>query len=171
MNPLNASNRFNHASPAKVPARAFPIAALILLNLLGCGDSGPTADGRFLIRGTVNEGGQPLSQGSIVFHPESQSGIQGVGTVVKDGRYELPAAQGLAPGRYTVEIQPGTAAPATADASVTIDEITGAEVLNQPVKISRSNPLVTKAKSSKRTPRIIEVTKAGPNQFDFDLTK
>ncbi|WP_254053711.1 carboxypeptidase-like regulatory domain-containing protein [Singulisphaera sp. GP187] len=160
--------------PTKASDRAFSIAALMLLSLMGCGVSGPTEDGRFPIRGTVvQEGGQPLGQGSIVFHPESQSGIQGAGTVIKDGRYELRAAQGLTPGRYAVEIQTGTTAPSPADdgGTVTIDEITGAEISNQPVKISRSNPLIPQKNSPKRMPRIIEVTKEGPNQFDFDLSQ
>ncbi|WP_406697448.1 hypothetical protein V5E97_01190 [Singulisphaera sp. Ch08] len=153
------------------PARAFSITALILLNLMGCGVSGPSEDGRFPIHGTVSESGQPLGHGSILFHPESQSGIQGAGTTVKEGRYELPAAQGLSSGRYAVEIQPGTTAASPSDQKVIIDEITGAEIPNQPVKISRSNPLIPKKNSPKRLPRRIEVTKDGPNQFDFDLSK
>ena len=49
--------------------------------------------------------GQPLDRGLIQFIPEANSGYvtQG-GAVIRNGKYEVPAAKGLAPGRYLVVI-------------------------------------------------------------------
>jgi hypothetical protein len=84
------------------------LAVSVALSALGCGSS----EGRFPVSGDVTLQGQPLTSGAIIF--ESASGSERVGATITDGRYSLPAAQGLLPGVYTVRVsavQSQTAAP------------------------------------------------------------
>lgn len=64
---------------------------------LGCGGS----DGRYPVSGEVTLQGQPLASGAIIF--ESTSGGRG-GATITDGKYSIPASQGLLPGAYTVRV-------------------------------------------------------------------
>ncbi len=94
-------------------ARFWP-ATLVLgfaLSVAGCGG----ADGKFPVAGNVTMKGAPLASGAILF--ETQDGSQRGGTTITDGKFSLPAAQGLLPGEYivrvsAVESQAATAAPA-----------------------------------------------------------
>lgn len=156
---LSVFRRTRHAG-----ASSAVFLALFSFATIGCG--GVSADGRLAVQGSVSVGGQALERGSILFHPNAGSRGQEAGAVIRDGRYALEAAQGVFPGRYTVEIQPANAPPTGAKA-VTIDEITGAEVPVRPTRISRSNPLLVKPKKSDRILREIEVSQDGPNRFDF----
>jgi|GEM_PF-1734580 len=136
---------------------------------VGCGNESPAADGRLPVAGKVTSDGRSIVAGLIQFHPETIEQVQGAASVIRDGQYSLTAQQGLTPGRYQVEIQPASSDSAT---RVTIDEITGAEVPVQAVKISRSNPLAAAhAQAKARVRRSITVTAEGPNTFDFDLSK
>lgn len=65
----------------------------------GCG--GPTGD-RVPLAGEVTLDGQPLDRGSIEFHPQGEGTI--TGGMVLDGKFEIPASQGVKPGKYFVRI-------------------------------------------------------------------
>ena len=69
----------------------------LALSATGCGNS----SGRYPVSGDVTLQGQPLASGAIIF--EGADGSRG-GTTIADGKYALPAAQGLLPGSYTVRV-------------------------------------------------------------------
>lgn len=69
----------------------------LTISAAGCGNS----DGRFPVSGDVTLQGQPLASGAIIF--EGADGSRG-GTTITDGKYSLPAGQGLMPGIYTVRV-------------------------------------------------------------------
>ncbi len=64
----------------------------------GCG--GPT---KHAAEGTVTLDGQPLTEARILFIPE-MPGLKKTGSIVKAGRYRLPADVGLVPGVYQVQV-------------------------------------------------------------------
>lgn len=67
--------------------------------LLGCGkDTG----GRVAVSGTVTFKGKPLESGTIQF--DAADGSLMSGATITAGEYEVPAAQGLLPGKYTVRV-------------------------------------------------------------------
>src|SRR5688572_30210799 len=78
-------------------------AFLLIQCLVGCnGDS----DGlpREAVTGTVAVEGKPLAQGLITFLPASSEVTTQGGSIVVGGKYEIPTAQGLVPGKYKVVI-------------------------------------------------------------------
>jgi hypothetical protein len=75
----------------------FFVLSCLALSALGCGNS----SGLYPVSGEVTLKGQPLASGVIVF--ESTSGNRG-GTTIENGKYAIPAKQGLPPGSYTVRI-------------------------------------------------------------------
>ncbi len=78
-------------------------ACFILASAAGCGGGDPLQ--RQAVSGTVTFKGQPLDKGTITFLPaDSQSKAQPGGATVANGQFSLPAAQGLAPGKYRVQI-------------------------------------------------------------------
>jgi hypothetical protein len=94
----------------------------LALFLVGCGPKG-----RERVTGKVTFKGVPLDQGSIAFIPQDTTGgATQEGAMIKNGKYEVPARQGLAPGTYKVAISspepvgsaeplPGEAAPPAQD--------------------------------------------------------
>ena len=80
--------------------RAF-LAALVAcwaISAIGCGNT----DGKYPVSGEVTLAGQPLPSGAIIF--ESSDGSNRGGTTITDGKYSLPADQGLMPGTYVVRV-------------------------------------------------------------------
>ena len=82
---------------------------LVLGAVAGCSD---TAGRREAVEGMVTLKGQPLDDGAIEFipleapppgEPETKSGAP-----IMAGKYEIPQAQGLVPGKYLVRITAGT---------------------------------------------------------------
>lgn len=79
--------------------RAARLAAVgLLLAAAGCGAG--TAD----VTGTVKYDGTPLDLGAITFVPDGDGKAAKVSTRFYDGKYTIPAADGLKPGKYKVEI-------------------------------------------------------------------
>ena len=80
----------------------------LLLAMVGCQGEEKVGNS---VSGSVTFKGQPLDQGTIQFDPlENQSTLSGA--LIEQGRYDIPAERGLAPGSYSVRIssgQPGTA--------------------------------------------------------------
>ena len=75
----------------------------ICAGILGCG--GTPSIGRKAVTGSVNMDGKPLDYGSINFEPMSGNSKQiGAGAVIENGKYSIPADQGLTPGKYRVAI-------------------------------------------------------------------
>jgi len=128
--------------------------------MAGCG--GPEDDlPRQAVGGAVKWNGEPLKQGRIQFQPTGTGGPAG-GAGVVDGTYAIPQAEGLVPGKYQVLIygaadaaQPSAAQPAPPGDT---------PPLQKPAK----DPIPAKYNAKSELTR--EVTKEGPNRFDFDLT-
>ena len=80
---------------------------LLLLTLVGCGESNPRRE----VSGKILFKGAPLDNGIIEFHPQG-SGQAGVPTtmeasVITNGEYKILAETGLTPGKYKVVISSG----------------------------------------------------------------
>ena len=77
----------------------FVLAFCALFTFAGCTDpKGPQP-----ISGSVMVKNQPLDQGVISFFQDS-AGPPTATALIADGTYDLPAAQGLTPGKYTVRL-------------------------------------------------------------------
>jgi hypothetical protein len=119
------------------------------LVLAGCGGKGSS------VGGAVTFDGAPVDGGTITFVPEggteSPRGAQIVG-----GKYVLKSENGLAPGKYKVEIvwnkKTGKTIPNPNDPGTTLDETK--QII--PTKYNSKTELTAEIKS-------------GSNSFDFDL--
>lgn len=83
------------------------IAASLLL--VGCTEADPL--NRQAVTGTVSLNGAPLAKASIEFSPKGSGNPSGAS--IEDGKFEMPAERGLAPGTYIVRVNAsdGQAAP------------------------------------------------------------
>jgi hypothetical protein len=70
--------------------------------LLGCSASGPP---RAAVSGTVKLNGQPVEEGSIQFIPIEGTRGPGVGSIIKNGQYQIPQATGVIVGKNRVELR------------------------------------------------------------------
>jgi hypothetical protein len=131
------------------------LAGLALLGLVvflvGCG--GPK--GREKVSGKITFRGAPLDQGSIQFHPQdTAAGGSFEGATVKNGKYEVPARQGLLPGKYKVVISSpepaGSAEPVPGEAGPPAEDRIPAEF-------------------GSNSTQVVEVVKGRPNIFNFDI--
>jgi hypothetical protein len=78
---------------------AYSLLSLALACGIGCSDP----SGLQPVSGTVSFQGKPLDQGAIQFLPLDGSHTES-GAGIKDGRYSIPAENGLAPGKYKVTV-------------------------------------------------------------------
>lgn len=118
----------------------------------GCGQN---TGGRLGVSGTVRFQGAPLQSGTIEF--ASADAKQLTGSTITDGKYSVPAAQGLPPGKYTVRIS------ATQDEGAAPTGPPGPESMTQQAK-----SLIPPQYNVDST-LTAEVTQGGNNVFDFDL--
>ncbi len=117
-----------------------------MLLVAGC-ESSPR---RYPIQGTITYQNAPLDEGTITFSPvDNAKAPTGVASIA-EGKYALPADKGLVPGSYRVSI----VVPTVKGSKPAADEPPGAP--------RRNKELVTED-------RKIEVTPAGPHEFNFDL--
>lgn len=126
---------------------------LVLAGLVGCLDSKPK---RYGVSGEVKWQGKPLDQGGIVFVAADPTLASGGGDMIRDGRYSIPAKEGLLPGRYKVIItssDPKNKAP---------DPDSPPGYL--PVSKDRIQP-----KYNSQTILTAEVKAEGPNTFNFEV--
>jgi len=79
--------------------RLLPL-TVVVLTLAGCG--GDMAS----VTGTVTYDGDPLSTGTVTFHPVGE-GPTGYGSIQSDGSFRIQTGQqaGLPPGEYRVTVQ------------------------------------------------------------------
>ncbi|HOM17985.1 MAG TPA: hypothetical protein PLQ00_11690 [Thermoguttaceae bacterium] len=73
---------------------------LWVVGCLGCGKS----SGRQAVTGVVTVDGKPLASGSINFQPAPGLKAPSAGAAIENGRFSIPADQGLLPGEYQVTI-------------------------------------------------------------------
>jgi hypothetical protein len=135
------------------PFRAPLFGVIALAALSGCND--PLA--RQEITGEVTLKGQPVEDGFIHFEPLDGQPT-GDGAQIVKGRYRIPKAKGLSPGKYKVIIIAG-------------NELSGEG------NASPDSPHAGKRQPKERIPPeyneqskvVKEVTRDGPNKFDFAI--
>jgi hypothetical protein len=126
---------------------------LVVAGLLGCAKKGPQ---QYKVFGTVTFKGAPLSDGVIMFTPESGSSGTSASIPIKNGKYESPPGGGLAPGKYKVMISAAAG---------------GSEPKNpdEPPGVSELRKELIPEKYNVRSDIIREVQANNNNQFDFDI--
>ncbi len=112
----------------------------------GCGGSTKQA-----VEGTVTLDGHPLTEARILFIPE-MPGLKKTGSVIKAGKYRLPADVGLVPGVYRVQVVDD---PPDVDPDLPAGQRKPRRVL--PGLYATSTPLR------------LEVDERGQGDFDFQL--
>lgn len=131
------------------------VAAVAIAVVSGCGSGGENLP-RQAASGTVTLDGKPLPSGSISFQPtgEGQPATQ-ADAPISDGKFEIPRAQGLVPGKYAVRIT--TVVTATAEGGVPGEAYpkTAKEII--PKKYNAASTLTA------------EVVGGGAKTFDFTL--
>jgi hypothetical protein len=135
---------------------AFPGAMCALLLGFGCGPSGPE---RYEITGHVTYKGEPVEEGIIEFEPIDGQGSKD-GSIILNGDYRVPKDKGLYPGKYRVSIVIGDGTVTTGNASP-----------DAPSKRPGATPGRERAppEFNVRSTLVREVTRDGPNEFDFAI--
>lgn len=128
------------------------VCAVIFAGLL-CGCGGDASLDRKAVSGTVTLYGVPIEQGVIEFHPLSSGGAQS-GGVISEGRYSIPRAYGPTVGEYRVQVR----APEEPPKPLPEGFMPGDDPPPEP------KPLIPPGWSE-----TIEVTDAGPFEFDFKI--
>ncbi len=84
----------------------FVLAVVLLASCWGCGsNAGPYAGKTVPVKGKVTYKGKPLTQGEILFEPDS--GREANGNIQPDGTFELStfkAGDGAVPGKHRVAV-------------------------------------------------------------------
>jgi hypothetical protein len=103
---------------------------------------------KHVVSGTVTLDGKPLSKGDVIFYPEAAN---------------LPADAGkLQDGRYTFRVVAGRH-------RVVIQAVSDKPIVTSPIDPPVYESIVP-ARYNDATTLTADVTPAGPNQFDFELT-
>jgi hypothetical protein len=129
------------------------ILAWSMLVVCGCGDKIKRQE----ITGEVKFQGQPVEDGIINFEPVDGQGT-GDGAQIVNGRYSIPLDKGLSPGKYRVSIYAGNGASGQGDASPDAPK-------RGPIAAKERIP----PEFNENSTLIREVTRNGPNSFDFDI--
>lgn len=124
-----------------------------VIALGGCADP----QNRHEITGAVNLAGKPVEDGIIQFAPLDGQPT-GDGAQIVKGKYRIPLDKGLATGKYRVSIYAGDGRSGAGNASP--DPPPGG---GKP-GVERVPP-----EYNQRSNVVKEVTKNGPNKFDFDI--
>lgn len=127
------------------------VASLAVVTFTGCENTG----GKVAVSGAVTLQGQPVEKGTIDFLlPEAtQSTAQ---ASIEKGQYSLPALQGLLPGKYRVKIS------AIEAFDITPEEYAAGKQAPPPKER-------IPAKYNTASQEMVDVQKAGPNRFDFQI--
>lgn len=126
---------------------------LVLAGFAGC-DSG--SEGRQPVTGTIKFKGAPLTHGRIEFSPQEKSAGTMEGAEVRDGKYSLPVKSGLMPGKYQVRIS-------------AVDESQKAQPAEEAPGAGPAPKELIPEQYNVNSKLTAEVTKKGPNNFDFNL--
>ena len=124
--------------------------------VLGCADSNP--QNRLKIEGEVTLGGKPVNNGNIEFEPVgTQKERTHSGSVITNGKYLLPATQGLAAGEYRVRIS-------------VMEEVPGSRVDNPDPMLSKVEYRdMAPPEFGSQTIQKITVETDKVNKFDFKM--
>lgn len=120
---------------------------------IGCG---PDTGGRVGVSGNVTLQGEPLESGTIQF--VAADGSQMSGATITAGKYDIPAMQGLRPGKYTVRVsavEEATDAAPEAPGDSTVADATNRELI--PAEFNVNSTLST------------EITSGSANTYDVTI--
>jgi hypothetical protein len=145
---LKATKR-NHPS---IPVLCLVTVAAISLSA-GCSSN---KLGRVAVSGNVKFQGKPLEKGTIDFRPVPGSKSVSSGAPITRGAYQIDTLRGLPPGKYEVRIFSSKDVPPPKDAPPGGGNPPAVELIPPEYNI--------------QTTQIVEVTAAGPNHFDFDIS-
>ncbi len=134
-------------------ASASFVGVLALGTLSGCSD--PLS--RQEITGEVRLKGQPVEDGVITFEPVDKQST-GDGAHIVKGKYKIPKEKGLSPGKYRVIIIAGNGLSGEGNASP-----------DSPNAGHRLPKERVPPEYNEKSKVVKEVTKGGPNTFDFDI--
>jgi hypothetical protein len=144
-----------HARSQTVAATV--IAALLAVQATGCGGDNLPREG---VSGSVSVEGKPLKSGVITFVPNGPDIPTQGGASIVDGKYSIPRAQGLVPGKYKVVLSSGEGTP---EKKVdTTNDMPGMP----PVPAKEVIP----PQYGANTVLEANVTAGGKNEFDFNVT-
>jgi hypothetical protein len=124
-----------------------------MLIVCGCND----AIKRQEITGEVKFQGQPIAEGIINFAPMDGQAT-GDGAQIINGKYRIPLDKGLSPGKYRISIYAGNGTSGQGDASPDAPN-------RGPIAAKERIP----PEYNENSTLIRDVTKSGPNNFDFDI--
>ena len=131
---------------------------IVAIFLSGCAKS---TDGRLAISGTVMFKEQPLDEGTIQFYFKDKNELAN-GATIREGKYTIPAQQGLRPGTYRVMISSGEPGP----------KPSGSEPVapgSQPARMSKERIPPEYNSQSEKNPVLREVKEGQKNEFNFDF--
>jgi hypothetical protein len=128
--------------------------ALAVLGLSGCG----AAATRVPLAGTVTYRGGALPTGYVTFLTNVTPPQAAGGALVQDGRFSVPAEQGLEPGTYKVTVSAAKGAGKRTPEQVAAGASTPAAEQMPPRYNDPGQTVLT-----------IEVTRDGPNRFELKL--
>jgi hypothetical protein len=131
-------------------SRGLLLCTLIAPALSGCGEEPAGAP----VSGAVTFRGQPLDHGVIQFSPLENQDTQS-GAAITAGKYEVPAATGLAAGKYEVRIMSGNQGQDPEE-----------EMPGEPAAPGKE---LIPAEFNARSKQTVEVKADGPNVFDFAI--
>lgn len=134
------------------------ICALLPAGLLLMPACGSSHGGRMEISGEVKLEGEPIKDGAITFVPLDNQDTQS-GAPITNGSYKIPAASGLKPGKYLVQITSG-------DGKTPTDEEAGGPGGSNIVSVDLVPP-----DWNVNSKQQVEVQSKGPNKFDFAIPK
>ncbi|MBN2291009.1 MAG: hypothetical protein JXM70_01210 [Pirellulales bacterium] len=133
-----------------------PIAlAALATTVSGCGPGNPL--NRQAVSGAVAMDGRPLESGMIEFTPHGREVDVLCGAKIRDGKYKIPTAQGLPPGKYLVRIS-----SPVADNSKPKGDF-------GPTPGPRPNIERVPARYNTQSDIIVEVIDGQANHFDFQI--
>lgn len=133
------------------PATRFCLPILVMLLVPACSNSG----GRQEVTGSISFDGEPLQGGWIYFRPTGK-GPSSAGEI-KNGRFEISAADGLMPGDYQVAIE--------------YREPTGREVKVYTGETIAEEKQIIPARYNEQTTLKAEISSTEPNHFKFELQR
>src|SRR5262245_56591648 len=127
------------------------LSGLSLATLAGCNGS----DGLVPVSGTVTFRKQPLETGVVQFIALDSKSDSFSGSVSSGGRYDIPARQGLKPGKYQVRIS-------SADDKSKEEQAPG----DWSERLAKER---IPAEFNSRTKLVVEIKSSGVNTLDFDV--
>ena len=131
--------------------------SFVLLGIVLFSGCAPASGTRRAVQGTVKFQGALLDQGTITFLNETGPATPVAGAMIQNGRFEIPALQGLDPGKYRISIRSPEPSPPITPAEYAAGKM--------PLEAKERIP----ASFNTDSKEIVEVQASGSNAFDFDV--